>query len=514
MSEWTRRDMLKWAGWGGAAALAGRFTGAVGEGAFAASAGDRKGQLNILFITADDMNYNTPGVTGCLTPDITPNIDRLARDGVRFVHSHVTVAVCQPSRECLMTGRYPHRNGATGFYPIRQDVPTLQESLKASGYMLGIMGKVTHLKPDAKFPWDFKHDANELGNGRDPALYYRFTKEFLQQSKDSGKPFFLMANSHDPHRPFAGSDQEAQRPAKQAKKAKKAKKTEAAADADGNVTGGRYPAPNRIYKPEEIAVPGFLPDLPDIRKETAQYYSSAHRCDQTVGEVLRALKESGLEENTLVMFLSDNGISMPFAKSNCYLTSTRTPWIVRWPGKVKAGVVDDRNFISGIDYMPTILDAAGLPLPEGMDGRSFLPLLKGGEQKGRDRVFTCYNDNSGGRHYTMRCVQTKRFGYIYNAWSDGKYAYRVEPMGGLTFAAMERAAKEQKPVAERVQMLLYRVPEEFYDFEADPNALRNLVADPKYADDVAQMRQEIVAWMELTKDPLLETYRALVTKKS
>src|SRR5512142_127504 len=93
-------------------------------------------RLNVLFITADDMNYDTPGFTGCLTPGITPNLDRLASQGLRFINAHVTVAVCQPSRECLMTGRYPHHNGATGFYPVRQDVPTLMESLKAAGYQL------------------------------------------------------------------------------------------------------------------------------------------------------------------------------------------------------------------------------------------------------------------------------------------------------------------------------------------------------------------------------------------
>ncbi len=125
-------------------------------------------RLNVLFITADDMNYNTPGVTGCLTPGITPNLDRLASQGIRFVHAHVTVAVCQPSRECLMTGRYPHRNGATGFYPIRPEVPTLMESLKAAGYQLGIMAKIEHLKPDDKFPWDYKYEAGKLGQGRDP----------------------------------------------------------------------------------------------------------------------------------------------------------------------------------------------------------------------------------------------------------------------------------------------------------------------------------------------------------
>ena len=109
-------------------------------------------RLNVLFITADDMNYDTPGFTGCLTPGITPNLDRLASQGMRFVNAHVTVAVCQPSRECLMTGRYPHRNGATGFYPVRQDVPTLTESLKAAGYQLGIMAKVSHLDAGQQVP--------------------------------------------------------------------------------------------------------------------------------------------------------------------------------------------------------------------------------------------------------------------------------------------------------------------------------------------------------------------------
>ena len=500
-----RRSFLAWAA-GSAAAMA------LPRGLRAA--GDALRRLNVLLITADDMNYDTPGVAGCRTPGITPNIDRLAGEGVRFRQAHVTVAVCQPSRECLMTSRYPHRNGATGFYPVRADVPTLQESLKAAGYHLGILGKVTHLAPPEKFPWDFRHDQGELGMGRDPAIYYRYTREFLQQAKDAGKPFFLMANSHDPHRPFAGSDAEKGKEAGgRAGKKRAAGKAAESADEGETSAPGRYPPPGRIYKPEEIAVPGFLADLPDVRKEMAQYYSSAHRCDQTVGEVLRALKESGLEESTLVMFLSDNGISMPFAKSNCYLTSTRTPWIVRWPGKVRAGAVDEENFISGIDYMPTILEALGLPPPPGMDGRSFLPVLAGGKQDGRDRVFTCYNDTSGRKPYPMRCLQMRRFGYIFNAWSDGKITYQAEPMSGLTFKAMKEAAAAEKPVADRVEMLLHRVPEELYDFQADPDALRNLAGDPRYKDNVRQMRGDLLAWMERTADPLAGAYRKHLSDK-
>jgi N-sulfoglucosamine sulfohydrolase len=471
-------------------------------------------RLNVLFITADDMNYNTPGFTGCLTPGITPNLDRLATQGIRFVNAHVTVAVCQPSRECLMTGRFPHRNGATGFYPVRPEVPTLMESLKAVGYQLGIMAKVPHLAPPSKFPWDYKYEARILGDGRDPALYYKFAKEFFAHAKDSGKPFFLMANSQDPHRPWAGSDIEKNRAEGKQGKKKKAKKA-AAAEAEDETSLGdiKYPPPARTYQAEEVAVPGFLPDLPNVRKEMAQYYSSAHRCDETVGEVLRALKEAGLEDSTIVMFLSDNGISMPFAKSNCYLTSTRTPWLVRWPGKVKPGVVDKEHFISGIDFMPTILEALGVAAPAGMDGRSFLPLLGGGDQADRDKVFTCYNDTSGHLSFPMRCLQTKQFGYIYNAWSDGTTRYQAESMSGLSFKAMQQAAASQKPVADRVEMLLHRVPEEFYDFAADPNGLHNLIGEPKCQTQLAQARKDMLRWMERTQDPLLKTYQARVAPK-
>ena len=508
----TRRDFVRRSMFAGPCLVGSRLwdaaTLALGRGLAAAE----PKRLNVLFITADDMNYDTPGVFGCKVPDITPNIDRLAGEGLRFRHAHVTVAVCQPSRECLMTGRYPHRNGATGFYPVRPDVPTLQESLKTGGYHLGILGKVTHLRPVEKFPWDFQHDQPELGMGRNPAIYYRYTKEFFQQAKDAGKPFFLMANSHDPHRPFAGSEG-GKASGKGGGGKKRAEKSAAPADEADTGASRSYPPPSRIYSPGEITVPGFLPDLPEVRAEMAQYYSSAHRCDQTVGEVLRALKESGLDETTLVMFLSDNGISQPFAKSNCYLASTRTPWIVRWPGKVRAGVVDEEDFISGIDYMPTILDAAGLAPPAGMDGRTFLPLLSGGNQDGRDRAFTCYNDTSGGAHYPMRCLQTRRSGYIFNAWSDGQTAYRSEPMGGMAYRAMQQAAKTEKAVADRVEMLVRRVPEEFYDFQADPDALHNRAADAKHKDEICRMRADLLAWMQRTEDPVADRYRKFLSEK-
>jgi N-sulfoglucosamine sulfohydrolase len=443
----------------------------------------KKKRPNILLITADDMNWDSPGCFGGQTPDITPNIDGLASEGMRFTCAHITIAVCQPCRSVLMTGRYPHRNGAEGFEPINTSVPTLQESLHKAGYLNGILGKVRHLAPIEKFKWNMTRDVGELGQGRNPKLYYRFARDFFQQAASNDQPFFLMANSHDPHRPFHGSLQEKNKFKKMLK----------------NIT-----PPSRVYRDEEINVPGFLPDIPDVRKEIAQYYSSVRRCDDTVGAVLRALRESGQEGNTLTMFLSDHGMPLPFAKTNCYLHSTRTPWTARWPGKIKPGTVDNRHFISGIDFMPTVLDAAGLDAPTGMDGKSFLPVLLGKKQTGREQVFTQFHQTSARNRYPMRCIQSKRFGYIFNPWSDGERIFKNESQSGLTFKAMQAAGKTNPKIADRVKLFQYRVVEEFYDFANDPDALNNLSDNPKYKKELDKMRKELLYWMKQTKDPALE----------
>lgn len=447
--------------------------------------GEASKKPNVLLLTADDMNWSSLGVTGCKVPDITPNLDRLASEGMRFEHAHVTIAVCQPCRSVLMTGRYPHRNGALGFQPISRKVPTLQESLRAAGYANGILAKVPHLAPLDKFCWDTVVRGNQLGRGRSPDLYYKHAKAFFEQAQKAGKPFFLMANSQDPHRPFAGSQQE-----------KRRKKP-----------GPKWPGVSRTYKPLEVTVPGFLPDIPPVRKEMAQYYTSVHRCDEIIGSVLKALKDCGLEDNTIVMFLSDHGMPLPFAKTNCYLHSTRTPWIVRWPGKVKAGAVDGEHFISGIDFMPTILEALGLKTVPDMDGRSGLPLLKGEKQKGRSQVYTVFHRTSGRRDYEMRSVVNKKYGYIYNAWANGKTIFRNESQNGLTMKAMRQAAMTNPEIAARVKLFLYRVPEELYDYEKDPDARNNLAKNPRYKKVLTEMRAEMQKRMKSLKDPLSETYK-------
>jgi N-sulfoglucosamine sulfohydrolase len=452
---------------------------------------DQPTGLNILLLTADDMHYDSLGVTGCPIPGISPHLDRLATEGMLFTQAHVTIAVCQPCRSVLMTGRYPHRNAARGFEPINRNVPTLGEQLRDAGYLNGILGKTTHLAPAEKYCWDQVTTVQQLGAGRDPARYGQYATTFFREAKRSGRPFFLMANAHDPHRPFAGSLQEQNRRKRQ----------------------GDYPDPARVFQADEVPLPGFLPDLPAVRREIAEYYGSVHRADAALGAVLTALAKSGLAEKTLVVFLSDHGMALPFAKTNCYRASTHTPWIVRWPGKVQRGAVDETHMISGIDLMPTLLEAAGLKPVPGVDGRSILPLLEGQKQEDRDHVLTVFHKTSGRREYPMRSVQNARFGYIYNAWSDGKTVFRNESQNGRTFKAMRQAAKEDPRIAQRVQMFQYRVPEELYDYENDPDALVNLIDDPRYVPQREALRQLMRQRMQSIEDPLLERFTADLESK-
>ncbi len=441
---------------------------------------------NILMITADDLNRSSVGVYGCRVAGVTPHIDKLAASGIRFNHGHVNIAVCQPSRAVMLTGRYPHHSGARGFEPIQRGVPTLSGVLRDNGYLTGIFGKTRHVKPDASFRWDVSVPRAALGEGRSEARYGSAARTFFARAKKAGQPFFLMANSHDPHRPFAGSAQEA----RQSRRQKKV-----------------FPPAPRTFGQDEVSVPGFLPDLGPVRKEVAQYFSSVHRCDRVVGRLLKELDAAGLAENTIVLFLSDNGMAVPFAKTNVYLHSTATPWIMRWPGRIEAGQVDRKHFVSTVDWMPTALDAVGLPQPEKLDGRSFFPLLRGETQRGRGAVFTSFYKTSARKAYPMRAVQTARYGYIVNDWADGQTRFRNESMAGLTFKAMRAAAASDGDVAARVKHFLFRTREELYDFSADPDALHNLAGRPEHADVLRDMRSRLAAGLRTQGDPEAKRFR-------
>ena len=461
-------------------------------------------RLNVLLITVDDMNRDSVGVYGAKVPGTTPNIDRLASEGLRFEHAHVTVAICQPTRAVWMTGRYPHNNGALGFNEIRADVPTLPETLRRNGFFTGILGKTTHVVPSRENAFQYSRQGTELLHGRSPDLYGRYVAEFLQEARHADRPFFLMVNTHDPHRPFDTLTPAAQRSPIEVDPATSEKKAISSAD---------FPAPSRIYQPDEIVVPGFLPNLPEIREEIAMYHSSVRRADDVVGRVLNALKAAGFADNTLVMLKSDHGIAAPFAKTNVWRHSTLTPWIVRWPGVLKPGIHDTDHLVAGVDLAPTMLDILGIDAMQGMDGRSFLPVLEGEKQDGREFVYTQINTIASGASYTMRSIQGKRFGLIWNAWSDGTTVFANESMRGLTWNAMVSAAESDPTVAARVKHFQYRVPLEFYDYAQDPDALDNRIHDLQAKETIHALALRLGEFMRSTGDFALPAYERLVLSR-
>ncbi len=455
------------------------------------SAWSKDTPTNFLLITVDDMSSDSVGIFGNPIANITPNIDRLAAEGLRLQHGHVTVAICQPCRAVWMTGRYPHNSGALGFDKIRPNVPTLPEALKKAGYRTGLMAKHGHVIPSRASSFDEIVAARELKNGRSPELFGKRAAQFFAAAKKEGKPFFLMANSQDPHRPFIGSKQE-----ENAKKRDHKNKT--------HQYGGGFPDDKVIYDPSIIPVPGFLPDLPDIRQELAEYYSSVHRADAITGAVLKALDDADLRENTIVMFLSDHGMPLPFAKTNCWHHSTHTPWIIRWPGKTKAGSLDTKHVVGGVDLTPTVLEALGLSQLDGTDGRSFLPILSGGTQEDRDYTFTHINTIASKRAYTMRAVVGRDYRYIWNGWHDGETNFRNESLSGLSWKAMTTAAKSDPALAKRVAFYSHRVPHEFYHTKSDPDSLNNLIDQAEHSPRINEMQKLLHKHMKDTGDPQLK----------
>jgi N-sulfoglucosamine sulfohydrolase len=330
-----------------------------------------------------------------------------------------------------------------------------------------------------------------LAQGRNGGYYYTNSKSFMQQAIAAGRPFFLMANSNDPHRPFYGSVDEASK--------------------WSSTVRATFATPSHVYATNEISVPGFLPDLPNVRTEMAQYYSSARRFDDTLGRVLDALNEVGASNNTIVIFLSDNGIAMPFAKANDYLHSNHSPLVIRWPGVVAPGRVDTNNFILSIDLMPTLLEAIGVPTTIRFDGTSILSLLQGGTyQPNRDHAITVFHETSAGVRYEMRGICNSRYGYIYNPWSNGSTVYSSESQDGLTWNAMVAAAPSNTNIQARVNLFKYRVVEEFYDYIQDPDALYNLAHKPEMEPYIYIARENLLAWMTQIQDPLLAGFQSYI----
>lgn len=435
--------------------------------------------LNILLFTADDLHRDSLGCYGSPVEAITPNLDRFAREGMRFDNAHVNTAICEPSRKILASGLYGFNSGSIGFMKVRENVPIIHDILGEADYLTGVIGKLRHSTPKVSYEWDYAFGRRDMGDGRNPTIYYERSLAFFDLCQEAGKPFYFMVNSEDPHLPWYNPE-------------------------IGPVRGAE--APTRLYSPDEFPVPDHLPDIPGVRKALANYYNSTKRMDDTFGKVMQALDESGMRENTLIVYLSDNGIPTPFSKCNTFLASTRTPFLVQWPGVVKPGSING-SLISSVDFAPTILEALALPALPQTDGRSLVSLFKNpASDSGKSSIFTQVDSKIDGAAIPMRCVQNKKFGYIYNMWHRDDYYYRNNNEVDV-MKAMEEAAENDPAIRARIMQYRYRSLEELYDLENDPGCLNNLVTSPEYRSVLNSLRETMEATMQTSGDPLLKAFQ-------
>ena len=420
-------------------------------------------QPNILLL----ISHDTGRYLGCYGKEVaTPAIDRIASEGVRFDNYYCPAPQCSPSRGSILTGRYPQRHGMIGLshlgFSINPAVTTLPMSLAEAGYETALIG--------------FSHETiGEEGGDRTSSgakLGYETvlpvpgdragdvaakTVGFLQDRASGGekgkRPFFASVGFFETHREF---------------------------DEYGPLAD---PA-------DEIVPPPYLPDTPAVREELALLHGSAKALDAGIERIIGELDRLGLSEDTLVIYTTDHGIAFPRAKGTLLDAGLETALLMRQPGMLQAGqVVDD--LLCNVDLMPTLLEAAGAQGPEGLDGVSFLPLLR--EQQAeppRDHFFAELSWHD--QYHPMRAIRTNGFKYIHN-FENGPAVYLPLDI-------------HQSPSGIEVRDQYYEpnVPEELYDLNKDPLEQHNLAGNPQYQETLEMLREQVERWMDRTDDRLLQ----------
>jgi N-sulfoglucosamine sulfohydrolase len=413
-----------------------------------------EGKPNLLLIIADDCTYTDLEVYGGQAK--TPHINKLAAEGVRFTNCSQAAPMCSPTRHCLYTGLYPVKSGAypnhTMAYPWVKSIATY---LQETGYTTHLSGK-NHVGPRSVFP--FQYTGKE--NNPEPNAF----RAALKTSKETGKPFLFIAASNEPHSPWNKGDASA-------------------------------------YPPDSLKLPPIYVDSPDTRDAYSRYLAEITYFDSQVGELLGLLDEAGMREDTLVIVLSEQGNSFPFAKWTCYDAGLASGCIARWPGRVKEGSVSDA-MIEYVDVTPTFLEVAGVGRPEILDGRSFLPVLLGEKETHKSYAFglqTTRGINDGSDHFAIRSVRGKRYRYIRNLTPEA--TFRNAATTDKTFKTWQAMAEAGDANAKQlVHDYMHRPAEELYDLEADPWNRKNLIGEKGLAHVRGNLSQKLDEWMEQQGD--------------
>lgn len=445
---------------------------------------DLRKRTNLLLITADDVDWSALGFMNGRR-GLTPNLDSLAKQGHVFEQVRTVAPICMPSRQAFMSGLLPHRNGGNGFFPMHEGTRTLCSLLSSEGYFCAGSHKIAHMQPASSFPWNMMQESTI----RHPMVHANLTRLAITEAQAQYKPFFINCNINDPHRPFYGSPE---------------------AEELDHMQEGPYRIPHPLG-PDDVTIPPNLEDLPDIRREIAQYWNSTQRLDIAVGNILKALDESGAGEDTIVLFVSDHGMPMPFAKATCYDHGIRTPVILRYPGMKPPRRFD--NLASNLDILPTLLDLLEIERPSNLDGHSWVPLMSGTGNVDQPFVMSYVDYVSSGWLYPSRTLQDRRYSLHFTAWANGTTKLNLESMWGLTYPAMAKAAEKDARIARRVDQYIHGRLLALYDLQADPGQRVNLIDDATHRPVAERMKQLMLDEMQRTGDPQLENYRLALQGK-
>ena len=406
---------------------------------------------NILLMICHDLGQHI-GCYGVETVQ-TPNLDRLASEGFRFKNSFCTAPQCSPSRAGLMCGRYPHATGVLGLvhggfaWELHDSERHIASLLAETGYrthMFGIQHVTSH--PERL---GFHH----MSPGASARKTASDAVSFIENWNPEDGPFYAHVGFFEPHRPF---------------------------DHDG-------------AEPDSSAgvfVPPYLPQNQAARSELAQIQGAIHHVDEQIGRIIHALDSTGLSENTITIFTADHGIAFPRSKCSLYDPGIEVALLMRWPaGGVSGGRVLNQ-MISNIDVLPTILEAADLPVPSNLHGRSFLPLLRSESHEPRASVFA---EKTYHTYYDpMRAVRTQHHKLIWNF----DYVPQIEYPSDIIIGATAHSLLWEFPG--------YRPPVELYDLDEDPWEMNDLAKSEEHAEVRNDLARQLLQWMRDTRDPLLD----------
>ncbi|NNE93135.1 MAG: sulfatase [Verrucomicrobiales bacterium] len=420
---------------------------------------------NFVLFLADDMTYTDVGLYG--NADVkTPAIDQLATEGIWFTKFYNSAPTCSPLRQSLFTGIYPVRNGAHPNHSrVYDGIQSIPHHLRPLGYRVGILGKRHEARAES-FPFEMlagtHGDGGKTPDGAD--LPMEKAREFITGSKD--KPWCLFVTSNQPHTPWNRGDAS-------------------------------------TYPPEKLTVPPYLVDTPETRVGLSNYYAEITYMDGQVADLLEILRETGTEQNTVFLWLSEQGSQFPFCKWTCYDTGIHAAAVLRWPAKITTARKSD-GLISYVDVVPTFVElAGGDPGKIDFDGKSFAGVLRGETDRHNDVVFatnTTRGIYSGSEAFASRAATDGKLLYIRNLHADAEFQNVITEKDKIFRSWREKGTDFAR---NRVMAYQKREAEELYDLQSDPWCLRNLFG--KIPD--SGLSKKVDAWMKQQGDLGDETER-------